>query len=301
MPRYLVTGGLGFIGSHLVDSLVADGHTVRVIDDVSTGTRDYLPASVELIEADIRTPNIMARTMDGMDGCFHLAAVASVTRCTNEWTQSHLINLGATVNIFEQAAARNIPVVYTSSAAVYGDNPNVPLKETEPVAPISAYGVDKTACEMHAKHGAMVLGLRSIGLRPFNVWGPRQRPGDAYAGVITVFKDRLERGEELVIYGDGNQTRDFIHVSDVVRGFCGAMAALHAQPADHGYAQLINLCTGHELSVIELAHHLASQHGQVANFKHVDERPGEICRSVGSAELGKELLELNARPMSVIP
>jgi len=296
MSRYLVTGGLGFIGSHLVDALIAGGHSVRIIEDLSTGTRDHLNPVAELIVADIRTPGIISNGLNGVDGCFHLAAVASVMKCNENWYQCHSVNLGATVALFEESARRGIPVVYASSAAVYGDNPNVPLKEAEPVAPRSPYGVDKAACEMHAKVGAVVNGLRSIGLRFFNVHGPRQRPDDAYAGVITIFRERIQHGQEIVIFGDGRQTRDFIHVRDVVRGSLAAMHRLHAND-DRGFAEIFNLCTGHEITIDDLARLMMAEARRTVPVRYVEARAGEIIRSAGDASRARARLNWDARPI----
>ena len=298
MRHYLVTGGLGFIGSHLVDAMVARGDRVRVVDDLSTGTRDHLPAGVELIEADLCKPGVVERAMAGIDGCFHLAAVASVARCNRDWLACHQINVGASIAIFEVAAQQKTPVVYASSAAVYGDNPNVPLDESEPVAPLSPYGVDKAACEMHARVGAAIHGLTSIGLRFFNVYGPRQRPDDAYAGVMTIFRERIARGEPLVIYGDGSQTRDFIHVGEVVRGVTLAMARLEAR-AGEAVAELFNICTGRETTVLQLAQELAG--GRDITIRHASARTGEIARSAGLPAKAGRVLGFDASKALALP
>ena len=296
MPRYLVTGGLGFIGSHLVDMLVSEGHDVRIIDDLSTGTRDYLNANAELIEADIRTPGIITRGLSNVDGCFHLAAVASVIQCNENWYQCHSINVGASVALFEDCARRKIPVVYASSAAVYGDNSNVPLTEDEPISPQSPYGIDKATCEMHARAGAAIHGLQSIGLRFFNVHGPRQRPDDGYAGVITIFRKQIRHGQKIVIFGDGQQTRDFIHVRDVVRGTVAAMNYLHTN-GDRGYAEILNLCTAHEITIENLARALMAEAGQNVPIGYADARVGEIIRSAGDAKRARNRLHWNAMPI----
>lgn len=297
MPSYLVTGGLGFIGSHLVDALAAAGHRVRVVDDLSTGIKSNIPSHVELIEADLRAPGIVARALHGVDGCFHLAAVASVTRCNTEWHACHAINVGATVALFEEAAQQGMPVVYASSAAVYGDNPNVPLDETEPIAPLSPYGVDKAACEMHARVGASIHGLRALGLRFFNVYGPRQRPDDAYAGVITIFRQRLAKKSEILIYGDGQQTRDFIHVHDVTRGLLQSMERLE-QIENQRMAPVLNLCTGSETSILKLAQLLMKEAAVEVPLHHQLERAGDIKRSAGSPQRAMRLLDWRACSMA---
>src|SRR5215472_7990035 len=154
MSNWLVTGGCGFIGSHLVDALLVRGDRVRVLDDLSSGKRENLPSSVELRVGDVADAKTADAAMNGVTGCFHLAAVAAVQRCTEDWVGSHRTNLTGTITIFEQAARRRgspVPVVYASSAAVYGDNPALPLKEAAVTRPLSAYGADKLACELHAE------------------------------------------------------------------------------------------------------------------------------------------------------
>lgn len=181
MAVYVVTGGCGFIGSHLVEAIVAAGHGVRVLDDLSTGTPDRLPHEAELVIGDVRDRAWLRRAVEGADGCFHLAAVASVSRCNERWLDSHDANLSATVALFEAASAggRRFPVVYASSAAVYGDQTTMPLREEAPLRPRSPYGADKAGCELHAQAGAAVRDLAAIGLRFFNVYGPGQRPDSA--------------------------------------------------------------------------------------------------------------------------
>jgi UDP-glucose 4-epimerase len=193
MRRYLVTGGCGFIGSHLVDRLVARGAAVRVLDDLSTGTTAFLPERVELLEGSCADRQLVREATRDIDGCFHLAAVASVPRCNQAWLDSHHVNLSATVTLFELASAGDgqFPVVYASSAAVYGDRQEVPLAEHLPIRPCSPYGADKAACELHARAGASVRGLAAVGLRFFNVYGPRQNPDSPYSGVISAFAGRM--------------------------------------------------------------------------------------------------------------
>ena len=177
MKRWLVTGGCGFIGSHLVDALLARGDTVRILDDLSTGKRHDVLAGAELRVGDVADRDEVARALTGVDGCFHLAAVASVERCTQDWLGSHRTNLTGTVTVFDAARSAGpspLPVVYASSAAVYGDNPHVPLSETATTRPLSAYGADKLACEFHAQVAWGVHRVPNLGLRFFNVYGPRQ-------------------------------------------------------------------------------------------------------------------------------
>lgn len=288
MARYLVTGGCGFIGSHLVEALIADGNAVRIVDNHSTGASQLAPSGVELISGDVRNREDVRAATAGINGCFHLAAVASVVRCNEDWLRSHLTNLSATVAIFE-AARRRFPVVYASSAAVYGDNPNVPLAESERLRPLSAYGVDKAACEMHARVGATVHGLASVGLRFFNVYGPRQRPGNPYSGVISVFLHQLRQGNPLTIHSDGRQSRDFIYVADVVSALRLAMRRLERTP-DTPFAGVYNVCTGTETTVLDLADLMMQAAGSRVPLDRAPSRPGDVRRSVGSPQrAGEEL------------
>ncbi len=176
MSRYLVTGGAGFIGSHLVESLLAEGHVARVLDDLSTGQRENLPPAAELILGDVADPATTSAAMAGMDGCFHLAAIASVARAAEDWPGTHRVNLGGTVAVLDAARARRVPVVFASSAAVYGDCADRPLTEAAPTHPLSAYGADKLGSELHAAVATGVFGVPTVGLRFFNVFGPRQDP-----------------------------------------------------------------------------------------------------------------------------
>src|SRR6266851_4749307 len=156
MARYLVTGGAGFIGSHLVDALIADGHLVRVLDDLSSGRIENLPRGAELVTADVTEQRAVRRALADVDGCFHLAAIASVERCRHEWLRSHKVNLAGTITVLEEACRAQkalghpLPVVYASSAAVYGNTSKIPISEGTPTRPVNAYGVDKLGCELHA-------------------------------------------------------------------------------------------------------------------------------------------------------
>ena len=279
MARYLVTGGCGFIGSHLVDALVADGHRVAVLDDLSTGKRDNLPGGVALRVGDVADLDLVADAMQGMDGCFHLAAVASVQRGNEDWYATHRVNQSGSVAVFE-AARRARPerppaVVYASSAAVYGDNPAMPLDETATTRPLSAYGADKLGSELHGRVATLVHGVPTVGFRFFNVYGPRQDPGSPYSGVISIFADRLAAGRPITVFGDGEQSRDFVFVADVVRHLAAAMASPPAPPS------VFNLCTGRPTSVNRLARTIAGMLGRAAEIHHLPARAGDIRVSLG--------------------
>jgi UDP-glucose 4-epimerase len=287
---FLVTGGCGFIGSHLVAALLEAGHAVRVLDDLSSGRIENLAPGAELVRGDVGDATLLSDAMRGMSGCFHLAAIASVERGVEAWTETHRVNLSATIAVFDAARrAGRLSVVYASSAAVYGANDALPLAETAATRPLSAYGADKLGCEQHARVAGVVHQLPTFGLRFFNVYGPRQDPGSPYSGVISIFADRLLRGEPVTIYGDGRQTRDFVHVGDVVAALRAAI-----KRADTG-APVANVCSSQPTSVIELARLIAAASGCEAEIRQGDARAGEIRHSLGSATMSRNLLGLLPR------
>jgi len=293
MACYLVTGGAGFIGSHLVEALIADGHRVRVLDDLSSGKRENLPAKVEFIKADITDPDVIGAAVDRIDGCFHLAAIASVERANRDWMRTHQVNLTGTINLFDAArrarSANGLPVVYASSAAVYGNAGAQPIPEETCALPISAYGADKRGCEMHARAAGLAFGLRTAGLRFFNIYGPRQDAHSPYSGVIAIFLDRLSRGDPIEIFGDGKQVRDFTYVADAVSALKQAMSAASAS------APLFNICTGTGVTVRQLAQLIADlcQAELVARSRPA--RRADIPISVGDARRAAEKLGFVAR------
>ena len=277
MASYLITGGAGFIGSHLCETLISEGHSVTVIDNLSTGKDTNLPPHVRLIEGDIRDGSVLREAMQGASGCFHLAAIASVDKSNTAWTETHQINLSGTINVFEAARDMGcIPVVFASSAAIYGAEPTPPIAEDAPKRPLSAYGADKLACELHAVPAWHVHGVPSTALRLFNVYGPRQDPKSPYSGVISIFANRLISGENITIHGDGSQTRDFIFVSDVCAAFLAAM-----QNTKHG-ASVYNVCTGEETSILQLAETLAEITAYNQPFSYGEPRAGDIPKSYGN-------------------
>jgi len=279
MARYLVTGGCGFIGSHLVDRLSARGHEVRVLDDLSTGKRNNIPASVPVIVGDAGDAATVEEAMRGVDGCVHLAAVASVDRSREDWAGTHRANLAATINVFDSArrarAGGPVPVVYASSAAVYGDNPNMPLKETAETRPLSAYGADKLGCELHGRVAWGVHGVPTAGFRFFNVYGPRQDPKSPYSGVISIFAGLIAAGRGVVVHGDGEQTRDFVFVGDLV----GYLVDAVERPVEG--ARVFNVCTGRPTTVNRLAEATAAAVGRPLERSLGPARAGDIRVSIG--------------------
>lgn len=293
MSTYLVTGGAGFIGSHLCDALVRRGDVVRVLDDLSTGSRDNLPDAVTLIEGDIADPTAVGAALEGVDGCFHLAAIASVERGVTDWIGTHRTNLTGTITLFDAIRRnRTVPVVYASSAAVYGNAASVPIGEDTERRPLSAYGADKYACELHARVAGHVHGIPTTGLRFFNVYGPRQDPASPYSGVISIFSRRIAQGTPIDVFGDGRQTRDFVCVDDVVA------ALLAAEPRAGTDAPVFNVCTGVATSVLDLAHLIIRLVGRSVEIRHQVPRAGEIRDSIGRPDRARAKLDLTA-PISL--
>jgi UDP-glucose 4-epimerase len=289
MSHFLVTGGCGFIGSHLCEDLIACGHQVRVLDDLSTGARTSLAPGATLLEGSVTEATTVARALEGVDGCFHLAAIASVERATKEWVATHRVNSTGTITIFATLArlGAKLPVIYASSAAVYGDCQALPLAETAPIAPLSAYGADKAATEMHARVATHVHAIPTTGLRFFNVYGPRQDPRSPYSGVVSIFAERLRQGSAVTIFGDGGQTRDFVFVHDVVAAMRQAMAL--RLPG----APVLNVCSGQATSVYELARCMADLCGVKLRVNFAPARRGEIRHSVGNCTSSFAALDLS--------
>ncbi|MCA8927259.1 MAG: NAD-dependent epimerase/dehydratase family protein [Alphaproteobacteria bacterium] len=297
MPRsalFLVTGGCGFIGSHLVDALLEMGHRVRVLDDLSTGKRSNIPEDrVELIVGDVADAQTTQDAMVGVDGCFHLAAVASVQRSNEDWVGAHLVNLTGTIAVFNAARhAKNdnpIPVVYASSAAVYGDNADLPLSEIAIPRPMTSYGADKLGSEQQARVAGLVHTIPTAGFRFFNVYGPRQDPASPYSGVISIFAQRLASGNGITIFGDGQQTRDFVYVGDVV---CHLIAGMKNAAVA---APVYNVCTGRATTVLTLANTIAELLQVEPDIRFDQPRPGDIRHSLGDPTAAKMALSVQAQ------
>jgi UDP-glucose 4-epimerase len=300
MQTVLVTGGCGFIGTHLVASLLADGYGVVVLDDLSTGRREALDPRAALVAGDVASPAdvavaVAAAGADRLAGIFHLAAIASVPRCLADPLRSRAVNADGTRNML--AAARRstgatIPVVFASSAAVYGDAGAAPARETRRPAPISPYGADKLNGELYAATAARRDGARATALRFFNVYGPGQDPSSPYSGVISIFADRLRAGRAVPIHGDGRQQRDFVYVADVVAHLRAAMARAAATPCA-GF-DVFNVCTGQAVTLAGLLAALARLVGRSPSVEPLPPRPGDIRVSVGDPAAAVEALGLRA-------
>jgi UDP-glucose 4-epimerase len=290
MGRYLVTGGCGFVGRHLCRRLLATGNDVIVLDNLSNSDLSKLVPGCAFIKGDVRDPADVAKAMDGAEGVFHLAAVASVELCNKHWRDSHLTNQSGSVNVFETAARQGVGrVVYASSAAVYGESSELPLDEETSPSPLTAYGVDKLGTEHHAGVATRVHGLSTVGIRPFNIFGPGQDPHSPYSGVISIFLSRLQANQSVTIFGDGRQSRDFIHVSDVVEAFLAAM--LH--PGDGGI--VVNAASGRRTTITELLMLIADALGVVPRLSHADARTGDIRHSLGCTERMNNLLGVSPK------
>lgn len=296
MAKFLVTGGCGFIGSHLADALVRRGDRVFILDDLSTGKIANRPRHAQLVVGDVRDPSAVAELMAEVDGCFHLAAIASVERTNRDWPNTHRTNLGGTVAVLDAAwrvrVHAPIPVVYASSAAVYGSNPAMPLRESSVAMPVSAYGADKLGSELHARAGGVVHNIPTLGLRLFNVYGPRQDLRSPYSGVISIFRERLRRHRPIDVFGDGYQARDFIHVSDVVAAFLAGMEKASTS------APVVNVCTGRGTTLRELIASLAAALGVAPEVRHCPSRAGDIRCSLGDTRRLHSFL--NIRPSMLL-
>jgi UDP-glucose 4-epimerase len=284
----LVTGGAGFIGSHIVDRLLADGYRVRVIDNFSTGKRENLPDSddLEIIAGDVGSFDDVHKAMKEVELVFHEAAIASVPKTIADPIGSQRTNYQGTLNVLEAARQQGTNrVVLASSAAVYGDLPELPKREDMPLKPLSPYAVDKLASEYACQMYTHLHGLETVCLRYFNVYGPRQDPGSPYSGVISIFADRLKMDERPVIYGDGEQTRDFVFVSDVVA------ANMKAAVVDKAAGRIINIATARVVTLNELLESMCRILNRKFDPGYKKVRAGDIRHSSALTSLSKEILE----------
>jgi len=290
--RALVTGGAGFIGSHIVDRLLSDGHEVIVLDDFSTGHRSNLPENnpaLTIIEGDISHPGTVKENMVGIDWVFHKAAVASVPKTVNDPVGSSAVNYQGTLNLLEAARNNNVKrFVFASSAALYGDEPTLPKVETMCPVTLSPYAVDKLASEFACGMYTKLYGLETVCLRYFNVYGPKQDPSSPYSGVISIFTDKLKNKEIPTIFGDGEQTRDFVFVSDVVE------ANMKAISAEDGVGEYYNIATGKKITLNELLKNLCDIYETDFKVNYAEVRQGDIRESY--AVIDKAISKLKWQP-----
>lgn len=289
--RCLVTGGAGFIGSHLVESLAREGHPVRVLDNFDTGMRENLapitPAP-EMIDGDVGDPSVVDRAVQGVDVVYHLAALASVQKSVEDPPASHRVCATGTLHVLDAARKHGIRrVVYAGSASAYGIPEQEVQNENTPLMPLSPYGAAKLAGEMYMKAFSNTYGLETVRLRFFNVFGPRQRADSPYSGVIALFVAALSEGRTPLIFGDGLQTRDFVYIADVVQ-------ALQKAATVKGVSgNVYNIGAGRRINLLELIAALSKQLGVEIPPEHRDPRPGDIRHSCADISAARKDLGYN--------
>ena len=305
MAIFLVTGGAGFIGSHLVEELLRRGHQVRVVDNFITGKRENLDAAVraarenvsdlpggppELITGDLADEAVARRAVDGVEIVLHQAAIPSVPRSVQDPVTSNRANIDATLNVLVASRDAGIKrVVYAGSSSAYGDTPTLPKHEDMPTNPLSPYALQKLVGEQYMKLFTRLYGLETVTIRYFNVFGPRQDPGSAYSGVISRFLLALTENDTPVIFGDGTQTRDFTYVANVVDG------VLRAVDAPQASGQVINVATGGRISLNELLAALQHLSGNHTAPRYEAPRAGDVRDS--QADIAKAATLLGYRPL----
>jgi len=289
--RTLVTGGAGFIGSHIVEELLRCGTFVRVLDNFSSGKRKNLEefqGKLEILEGDLRDAETVKVAVRDIDLVFHLAAIISVPQTMSDPESCFAVNVGGTVALLEAARRVGVrKVVLSSSTAVYGDTDVFPTAESTLLRPLSPYAVSKQVDELYANLYTHAMGLPVTSLRYYNVYGPRQQPDSDYAAVIPIFMQRLLAGNPIIIYGDGKQSRDFIFVRDVVR------ANLLAAESDAA-GESFNICTGRETNLLDLLEELSEIAPRQPDVRFEAPRPGDIYRSAGNPEKAASLLGFRA-------
>jgi nucleoside-diphosphate-sugar epimerase len=271
----LVTGGAGFIGSHLVDALLAQGMTVSILDNFATGRESNIASSaakVDLVRGDIRDAETVARAVRGVKAVFHVAALPSVNGSISDPAQWDMVNVHGTVNVLTAARDAGVErLVFSSSSSVYGDTPVLPKREDMPTKPLSPYALQKLAGEHYCRLFHELYGLKTVVLRYFNVFGPRQNPRSQYAAVVPLFVESLLAGKAPTICGDGGQTRDFTFVADVVSA---NITCLKAPP--EAFGDVFNVARGDRISVNGLAETIMEAVGTRVTPVHVDARQGEV-------------------------
>lgn len=277
--RVLVTGGAGFIGSHVVRLLLEEGADVRVFDSFVSGKRDRLPEGIIVIEGDIRDKTALEKAMQGITHVVHLAAQVSVPASIDDPFFTYDVNVTGTKNVLETARHAGVGrVVYASSAAVYGDHPELPKTEESPLQPKSPYATSKVANEVDA----LASGLSTIGLRFFNVYGPGQEANHPYASVIPRWVAAAQEGRVIELHGDGAQTRDFIHVHDVARAVLFALKS--------SYVGVCNIASGVETALRDVLQYMGERLGKDIPHERTPTRPGDIKRSVAQIDRARETI-----------
>jgi UDP-glucose 4-epimerase len=288
MPRFLITGGAGFIGANLVHALVGRGASVRILDDFSTGRAENLRGvedRIEILRGDIRDPAVVARAVRGVEVILHQAALNSNPRSIKEPGPTNAVNVAGTLHLLEAARAAGVRrVVYASSSSVYGDTPGLPKTEEMPLSPKAPYGVSKLAAESYCRVFTQVYGLETVSLRYFNVFGPRQHPDSEYAAVIPRFLRRLLAGKPPVIFGDGEQSRDFTAVENVVA------ANLLAAETTRGIGEVFNIACGQTSTLNQIAAWLNRLLGTDLPPVYEPPRPADIRHSYASIRKAEAIL-----------
>ncbi|WP_066632815.1 SDR family oxidoreductase [Desulfolucanica intricata] len=286
--KCLVTGGAGFIGSNLVHTLVEQGHKVRVFDNFATGKFENIMSvinKIDLIVSDLRNQDDVQRAVEGVDVVFHQAALPSVPRSVADPYTTHRVNSDGTLNVFLAARDHGVKrVVYASSSSVYGSNEKLPKEETMLTRPMSPYAASKLTKEVYGRIFYNLYGLETVGLRYFNVFGPRQNPESQYAAVIPKFITALLKGNAPTIYGDGEQSRDFTFISDVIK------ANLLAAKAPGAAGEVFNIACGNRISLNELLNLLKKITGREVEPVYTDSRPGDVKHSLAAIEKARSVL-----------
>jgi len=293
MNKCLVTGGAGFIGSHLVERLAGEFFDVKVLDNLSSGFLENLEPFREHIhfkKGDVRDLSTLQEVMSDVQVVFHQAALVSVPQSIENPIEAAMVNDLGTLNVLEAARHCGVKrVVFASSCAVYGDLPQLPKKEEMDTKPLSPYAASKLHGETYARLYRDLYGLETVCLRYFNVYGPRQDPSSPYSGVISIFMDKAARGERATLYGDGEQSRDFIYVADVVQ------ANMLAAQRDHISGVTVNVGTGKSVTVNSLWKNIAELAGVQGEPERANARPGDIRQSVAEISWANTLLDFEPR------
>ena len=287
MASYLVTGGAGFIGSHLSEELARRGHSVRVADSLVTGKRGNLAhiGGVEFLEGDLADLPFAKRAVAGMNYVLHQAAIPSVPKSVNDPVTSHRANVDASLNVLVAARDAGVKrVVYAGSSSVYGNAAALPKREDMPSNPLSPYALQKLVAEQYCQMFTQLYGLETVTIRYFNVFGPRQDPGSPYSGVISLFSTALLEHRQPIIYGDGEQTRDFTYVANVVDG------VLRACEAKGAAGEVINVATGGRISLNELLRVMNGILGTTAQPVYKEPRAGDVKDSQADISKARTLL-----------